>query len=195
MNDRSLRELLSKADGSAPPPILAADIARKVRRRAHKRNGGRVAGMVAVVVGAGMISRFAGSGTARTPIIVAQANISSPKDAVVSKSDVAMFQQQAAQLEQQAAFHERMVTELLAAERHDALQKKLSGMRETMAASDQIVVEREAAAATLVAGGDEILRLPGGKAAAGERYRSVIQFFPDTRIAPVAQERLKQLST
>jgi hypothetical protein len=187
--------MLSEADATAPPPIVGRDIAGQVRRRARRRNIGRVAGVVILAVGAGMILRSAESGTGSMPTVVAQSNNSSPQNAVTSISNEERFQNETAGLAEQAAFHERMVTELLAVERRDALERKLHTVLETMPASDQVAVEREAAAAIVVAGGDELLHSPGGKAAAGERYRSVIQLFPDTRIAPVALERLKQTST
>jgi hypothetical protein len=151
--------------------------------------------MALVVVGGALILRFEASGQMRRLPTVARTNSTSMKSDRANGVDAGMARREATKLAELTEFQEQMVTRLLAVERHDALERELRRTLQTMPPSGDLAVEREAAAAILLAGGDELLQSHDGKAAAGERYRSVLQLFPDTRLAPVATDRLKRLST
>lgn len=181
MNDDILRNLLIDADAMMPAPQTHGRLAERVRQRASQRRIGKVAACLLGAIGVSIAMHMH-----RT-----DRHVPGPALAKLETKPI----DELTRLNNEAAIHERVVEQLLAVEAQTVSQRKLENSLALSRFVSTVPIERETAAAILVAGGDQLLHTPQGKQAACDQYRSVLRLFPDTHTAKQASERLKQIDS
>lgn len=197
MNEEQLRELLQTADEAAPPPRVHGGLTARVRHRARARWRLRAAGGVAVValIVAGTAAWLTHGGWSPKSQIVN--GIPQDRQPLV---DVAGLKSQYALLEVEARQHQLTAAAILRLEsqaRREAQAADAAGRARMILARPDALAElaerRDRTARILIGRGDSLLHQPGGKSAAAESYKNVVDLFPDTPEATVARDRLGQI--
>lgn len=175
MNDDSLLNLLNEADRAIERPSLQPDLHRRVIRRARRQKSAQRSGALAIVLLALIpltILRHAAvpADPQRVSVITTPQVVTSPQadalDAMVAQKTADAI----LRLRRQ-----KTATTVLA---FDPVQ--------------QLRLDQDATAATLLAAGDHFSRDPAHAQQGAEDYIRVQTFFPGTAWATAAGERLKQ---
>ena len=186
MNDQQLRQILLDVDANSPTAQVGHNLAANVRRRAARRRLRRSAVGTTLVVLVAMTIQLTRS---RRPVGARQNQTAS-----ANNGDPQLLAM-AAQVESQVDSQVEMLAQLRLAEKRQALQQLLRNSRSAATFGVNRAIDREATAAMLVAGADQLQRSTAGKPAAGKQYQTVLDSFSETRAALLAGDRLMRLNS
>ena len=179
MDEIELNGLLNRAD--APPPRMGEGLAARVRRqdRRGRRMRAGVAGACVIVLAMTIsVAVFRGRGRGTS---------------LESHVAIAVQKAELERLSHEAGETRRVIDRLLENERRRALDDKMRRTGGRALAVTPAVESRERAAGALLVYADELRRHAGRAPAAGREYRRVMELFPDSPLAAVAQANLRTI--
>ena len=191
MSERSVEELLRRADAAAGRPALVPDLAGRVLRRARRRRRRAVVGLAAaasVLLAAGATLLLSTDRAAPTAPPEHVADTQRP----VRPGGAERLREEIARLRAEADSRMAVVEHMLALERR---REKAKPYRRHVAVADpaeQIQQQMDKAALVMVYQADRLSRQLNLRAPAMAIYRRTIELFPETHWAGVARQRLHE---
>lgn len=187
MERDGLNNLIEAADGAVKGPHLDGLLGAKVRRRARRR--ARVFSMAAgfVLAAAGVTTFFMLQRISDGPAAKDVAAGPSLRDGNLDEKDL---RAELARLNAEADSRARMVARIYESERAARRRALANAALSRAAPLEELVTERERAAAMLVEYGDRMRAQAGGADEAARSYQCVVAHFSGSALAAVARERL-----
>lgn len=191
MNEDRLKNLLKQADSNASPgPNIQADLPKRVAQIAHRRRVVRTTGVTIIaitsLITASLWWSFADQPRDKEQSAVATESTGSDKTS-------AQLQTRIQHLQAEIQMREQIIEKLLAAE---ALRKQQKQRRTILAqptASQKLDQQIERAASTLIYQAEQMLKDPARRSSAAKQYQRVINLYPNSHAAKIAQEKLTKL--
>jgi len=173
MSGDLIEDLLRAADRQAPPaPAGPADLVGRVRRRQHRR---RLAATAAMPIALLATAAAAFLGAALRPAATSPGRDPAAEMAAALQGQIRIHRLTVEQMNQLAQAREQQVAAAAV-----VIPDPLEAVRERMETAAYAVIRLAAS----------LERSPGGAEDAAKAYRQVIEYFPDTSWAKVAQARL-----
>ena len=199
MVEDDLRQLLSQADRAAgPAPAPRINLADRVRRSARRRRMAETAGPMAAVLILGVVLlHWANRNTNPSPTSTSDSiNVAQnlENQTPPTSVEVSQFQAEIAQLRVRADIQMQVVRELLDLEKQQTelaeLERQLAAIPDPL---EEVRRQVEQAAYTVVYHADLKYTRMNLKESAIEEFQRVIQLYPQTRWAAVAQAKLSEI--
>jgi hypothetical protein len=189
VNDERIEALLRAAGESAtPPPEPLPGLAERVRglraRRSRNRKVAGGASLVLVLLGVGIYAGLVGHGDRETAERPVDGGPGSPPDLEAIKAEIA-------RLDAEAQRRQQAVRAMILADAARRAIARVQAEQDAPSPIELVRIEREKTAFLLVDRAEQIGAGALGPAAA--EYRRVLELFPNTQAARVAEERLKTL--
>lgn len=179
MNDESLKDLLQQADVcSTLPDMDAKKLAASVRHKCRRQQQIRRSVITACT----------------TIVITAMFYGGHVYQARQKQQQIARMQRQIQQLTQQTEAALQLIDEMLIQQNQ---RDKLAALNRQLAvytnSSGSVQSEVNEAASVLMFQADQLIKQTARKEAAIKSYRRIIEYFPQTRAAQTARQRLQQI--
>ena len=157
------------------------------------RDEERLASLVREYGAAGRAAVWAGLAAAAALMLVVGLTVIGPRGGGMSAEEAARLRDEIARLEAEAARAMAAVELLELRERHARVEARLAEVLRRPDPDRWVQAETERAAATLVAGGDRMVRELNLTESGAALYRRAIELFPETPGAEIARQRLARL--